>query len=91
MGYFVNYKYVKRENRDEVLEGEIKVGSPYEDLPLSVLAGKIMALMARRNIDISLFSQISQNTLSGIFCKRPVACLDKKNNLCYTDHAFIAI
>ena len=55
MGYEVKYQYhTKDENgeydTDNTEEGSIKVGSPYEDLPLDNLAGKVMSLLARRNI-----------------------------------------
>jgi hypothetical protein len=55
MGFLVQYKFYKEiikgeYNKDEILSGDIKVGSPYEDVPIESLAGKIMALMARRNI-----------------------------------------
>ncbi len=55
MGFFIQYKYNKEitkgeYDKSETLEGSIKVGSPYEDVPTEVLAGKIMALLARRNI-----------------------------------------
>lgn len=71
MGYIVEYKYnqeiTKGEyNREEVLSGSIKVGSPYEDIPLEVLAGKVMALMARRNIlvfDVEVY-EIAKKSLT---------------------------
>jgi hypothetical protein len=55
MGYEVKYKYYTKDedgeyDTDETKEGSIKVGSPYEDLPLDNLAGKVMSLLARRNI-----------------------------------------
>jgi len=55
MGFYIQYKYNKEitkgeYDRSEQLEGSIKVGSPYEDIKTEVLAGKIMALLARRNI-----------------------------------------
>jgi hypothetical protein len=55
MGYEVKYQYHAKDengeyNTDETKEGSIKVGTPYEDLPLDNLAGKVMSLLARRNI-----------------------------------------
>ncbi len=55
MGYEVEYKYYKEiekgeYNRDEVMTNSIGVGTPYEEVSLDVLAGKIMALLARRSI-----------------------------------------
>lgn len=55
MGYEIKYRYyIKDENGEDNMgeskEGSIKVGSPYEDLPLDNLAGKVMSLLARRNI-----------------------------------------
>jgi hypothetical protein len=35
---------------DEAKEKKMKVGSPYEEIPLEVVAGKIMAQLARRDI-----------------------------------------
>lgn len=55
MGFEVQYQYhpeiSKGEyNKQEMQTGNIKVGSPYEEVSLDVVAGKVMALMARRNI-----------------------------------------
>jgi hypothetical protein len=55
MGFVVEYKYHQATapgeyNREETLTSDIKVGSPYEEIGLEVLAGRLMALMARRNI-----------------------------------------
>jgi len=55
MGFEVKYYYhvskgVGEYDKENKQEGSIKVGSPYEDVCLDVLAGKILALMARRNI-----------------------------------------
>lgn len=55
MGYEVIYQFHPgtgpgEYNKEENQTGSIKVGSPYEDVSLDVLAGRIMALMARRNI-----------------------------------------
>jgi hypothetical protein len=55
MGYLVNYKFhpeiSKGEyDKEDMRTANIKVGSPYEDVPLEVLAGKVMALLARRSV-----------------------------------------
>ena len=55
MGYEIKYKYHTKDeegayNTDETQEGSIKVGSPYDELPLENLAGKVMSLLARRSI-----------------------------------------
>jgi hypothetical protein len=63
MGYEINYKYHEEiskgeYNREETKTKTIKVGTPYEDMPLESLAGKIMAQLARRNIlvvDVEIF------------------------------------
>lgn len=55
MGYVVEYWYYEEVekgeyNKEEKKSGTINVGTPYEDVSLEQLAGKVMALMARRNI-----------------------------------------
>lgn len=55
MGYEVTYHYHEEVekgvyDREETHSQSIKVGKPFEDVPLDVLAGKVMALFARRNI-----------------------------------------
>jgi hypothetical protein len=55
MGYEIKYSYhpevSKGEyDRETTHSGSVKVGSPYDDVPLEVLAGKVMALLARRAI-----------------------------------------
>jgi len=45
-------------NRDETKTKSIKIGSPYDDVSLEILAGKIMAQLARRNmliVDVEIF------------------------------------
>lgn len=45
-------------NKEESKTKSIKVGSPYEDIPAEVLAGKLMAQLARKNMlifDIEIF------------------------------------
>lgn len=45
-------------NKEETKTKSIKIGSPYDDIPLEMLAGKIMAQLARRNmlvIDVEIF------------------------------------
>lgn len=45
-------------NKEEVKTKSIKIGSPYDDIPLEILAGKIMAQLARRNmlvVDVEIF------------------------------------
>lgn len=55
MGYEIQLKYHEEiskgeYNREEVKVKNIKVGTPYEEIPLEVAAGKIIAQLARRNI-----------------------------------------
>lgn len=55
MGYEVVYYYHEEiekgeYNKDETKSKTVDVGSPYDDVSLDVLAGKVMALLARRNI-----------------------------------------
>jgi hypothetical protein len=54
MGFIVEYKYHKliegQYDKEQKFGDMITVGKPYEDVSLDVLAGKIMALMARRNV-----------------------------------------
>lgn len=45
-------------NKDEMKTKSLKIGSPYDDIPLEMLAGKIMAQLARRNmliVDVEIF------------------------------------
>ena len=45
-------------NKEESKTKSIKIGSPYEDIPAEVLAGKLMAQLARKNMlifDIEIF------------------------------------
>lgn len=55
MGYEVIYHYHEEiskgeYNREETKTKTAKIGSPYDDIPLEAVAGKIMAQLARRNI-----------------------------------------
>ena len=56
MGYEINFKYhPEGEERGKYDESKIesktiKVGSPYEEVPLEIAAGKIISQLARRNI-----------------------------------------
>ena len=55
MGYELIYHYHEEiskgeYNRDEIKTKSVKVGSPYDDMPLENVAGKIIAQLARRNI-----------------------------------------
>jgi len=45
-------------NKEELKTKSIKIGSPYDDISLEILAGKIMAQLARRNmlvVDVEIF------------------------------------
>lgn len=45
-------------NKEESKTKSIKIGSPYEDIPAEILAGKLMAQLARKNMlifDIEIF------------------------------------
>lgn len=63
MGYEVVYKYHEEiskgeYNKEESHVSSIKVGDPFEDVSLEVLVGKVMSLLARRNIlvvDVEIF------------------------------------
>ncbi len=63
MGYEVTFHFHEEiskgeYNREETKTKLVKVGTPYEEIPLEVLAGKIMAQLARRNIlvvDVEIF------------------------------------
>lgn len=64
MGFSVEYKYYsydkekKDYNREEELNGILKVGEFNEDITIEELASKVIALMARRNIfvrEINIF------------------------------------
>lgn len=55
MGFEITYKYYEEVskgeyNKEEVKSKTVKVGSPYDDISLEILAGKVMAQLARRNI-----------------------------------------
>ena len=55
MGYEVKFSYHEEiekgeYNTEEVKTKFVKVGDPYEDVPLGLVAGKIMAQLARRSI-----------------------------------------
>lgn len=63
MGFELTYRYHEEiskgeYNKEELKSKTIKVGSPYDDISLDVLAGKVMAQLARRNIlvvDVEIF------------------------------------
>lgn len=82
MGYEIVYYYHEEVERgeydkEETKENTVIVGDPYEDVELDVLAGKVMALLARRNIlvtnlEISEFKRKSisfRETNDGIVIK----------------------
>jgi hypothetical protein len=53
MGYEILYKFKEKTEdgfSEEIKEKKARVGKDYEDIPLEVVAGKIMAQLARRNI-----------------------------------------
>lgn len=55
MGFEVIFKYHEEiskgeYNKEELKTKNVKVGSPYETVPLETVAGKVMAQLARRNI-----------------------------------------
>jgi len=55
MGYEVQFSYHEEiskgeYNKEEIKTKLVKIGTPYEEIPLENLAGKIMAQLARRNI-----------------------------------------
>lgn len=86
MGFMISYKYcpevVKGEyNKQEVKEGTVNVGSPYEDVSMDVLAGKVMALLARRNVlvsDIEIFEMV----------KKPVAYKESEDGITIKNRKF---
>jgi hypothetical protein len=51
--YFYREKLENNEYSEEVKEKKVKVGDPWEDIPLENVAGKIMSQLARRNILIT--------------------------------------
>lgn len=63
MGYEVTYSFHEEiskgeYNKEELKTKTVKVGSPYDEIPLEVVAGKVMAQLARRNIlvvDVEIF------------------------------------
>lgn len=82
MGYEITYYYKEADEspgtyQDELLSKTSKIGKFDEDIPLEVLAGKIMAQLARRNIlivDIEIFEYTKKRinykeTESGISIK----------------------
>jgi len=82
MGYEIKYFYkeeteVKGQYSEEIKEKKVKIGDPWEEVPLEVVAGKIMAQLAKRNIfvtDVEIYrlakEQISyRNTEDGIVIK----------------------
>ena len=82
MGYEVKYFYkeeteVKGQYSDEIKEKKVKIGDPWEEVPLEVVAGKVMAQLAKRNIfvtDVEIYrlakEKISyRNTEDGIVIK----------------------
>ena len=82
MGYEVKYFYkeeteVKGQYSEEIKTKQVKIGDPWEDVPLEVVAGKIMAQLAKRNIfvtDVEIYrlakEKISyRNTEDGIVIK----------------------
>jgi hypothetical protein len=70
MGYELNFKFkeeiTKGEYAEEIKEKKVKVGDPWEEVPLEQVAGKIMAQLARRNIlivDVEIY-ELKKSKLS---------------------------
>ena len=62
MGYELTYHFreevSKGEYSEEVKTKTIKIGTPEDDMPLDAAAGKIMSMLARRNIlleDVTIY------------------------------------
>ena len=58
MGYELVYHFAERNeegtyDKDDIKTKSVKVGSPYEDVSLEIVAGKIIAQLARRNIFVT--------------------------------------
>jgi hypothetical protein len=49
MGFEISYTFTKP-GSDQIHTGNVKVGDPFEDVSTDLLAGKVMALLARRAI-----------------------------------------
>lgn len=82
MGYEIKYFYkeeleTKGQYSEEIKEKKVKVGDPWEEIPLENVAGKIMSQLARRNIlivDVEIFRLAKEkvsfrNTEDGIVIK----------------------
>jgi len=94
MGYEIIFKYHPELEKGKYDESKIetktvKIGSPYDDTPLEVAAGKIMAQLARRNIlvvDVEIY-EFTKKKLSyketddGILIKHKKFSFDDGANL----------
>lgn len=67
MGYEVTYKYHEmvdgEYNKNELKLKTVKIGNPYEEMQPEILAGKIIAQLARRNIlvvDVEIYEFIKK-------------------------------
>lgn len=88
MGYEVIFHYKEQIERgvyeDEEKIKKLKVGSPYDEVSLEVLAGKVFAQLARRNIlieDVEIYEfqkkKLSyKETADGILIKNKKFCFD---------------
>ncbi len=69
IGYEIVYSYYEKNetgeyNKELLKEKKVKIGSPHDDVSIDVLAGKILAQLARRNIfvqDVKIFEFIKKS------------------------------
>lgn len=98
MGYEIKYFYkeeteVKGQYSEEIKEKKVKIGDPWEEIPLEVVAGKIMAQLAKRNIfvtDVEIYRLAKEkvsyrNTEDGIVIKNKKFKYDDGPALSATD------
>jgi len=85
MGYEVVYHYHEEiekgeYNKEETRQDSVKVGDPFDDVSLDILAGKVMALLARRSIlvvDVEIY-QLAKKKLSFKEAKDGIVIKNKK-------------
>lgn len=78
-------------NKEEVKKKSVKVGSPYEEVPLELVAGKIIAQLARRNIlvvDVDIF-ELTKKKLS--YKETSDGILIKNKKFSFDDGAIITV
>lgn len=96
MGFEVVYHFCERNeegtyDKDDTKTKSVKVGSPYDDVSLDIVAGKVIAQLARRNIfvtDVEIY-EFTRKKLS--FKEAPDGILIKNKKFKFDDGATLMV